>query len=430
MLKNKRLQNLPLKAYLFCFLICFFGNAESKIFGKEDRFMENWRKAFVECVRIEALSPNIMVRNMTIFSISVHDALNSADKRYETLFNHQSAKIGFINPEAIIAGCGWTVSRALHPNRQVAFKRLSSFARKEDANQSVKSSFLHGKRVAEKVLHNRQNDGSSTTISYLATDSPGQWRRTPKFYRPPEQPHWRKVRLWALPGKQSFLPPPPPSFDSTAYASSVSEAKTMGGKFSQLRSPEESFIAKFWKDFSYSQTPPGHWNEIAAFVSHASKLDLWEEARLFALLNLAMTDAGIISWQAKYHYHLWRPIDAIRNADEFASTRNLVNKSWSPLLETPPHPEYPSAHSCFSGAASHIMQLFFQSDRFSFRVSSDQYPGKYRRFESFSQCASEIGKSRLYGGIHYSFSNLNGIQCGKKIGSFIYANLLKSLQRK
>jgi len=398
------------------------------LFANQGKLLDNWRQKFVECVRIEALSPNTMVRNMTIFSVSVHDALNTLQPRYATFQAHDLPKRNALPPRSVIAGCGWEIAQALHPNRLGIFKNLANFALTQDTNQSTRMGFLHGRSVAQNILDIRRNDGATTSISYLSTDAPGQWRRTPNFFRPPEQPHWRKVTLWALPKDHSFLPPAPPSFDSNAYISAVSEVKVMGGSTSQLRTKEESFIAKFWKDFSYTQTPPGHWNEIASFIARSLDLDLWEEARLFALLNLAMSDAGIVAWQAKYKYHLWRPVDAIRHADQISSTQKLANDSWSPYLETPPHPEYPSAHSCFSGAASQVLEFCTGSDAFSFRVSSDGFPGKHRKFESFSECTNEIGKSRLYGGIHFNFSNTKGIECGKKIGTFVYTNLLKSLQ--
>lgn len=413
-----------------CLLYTFFQLSTS---GEEPKtsanILENWRQEFLQCVRNEALSPNLMVRTMTIFSVSVHDALNSVKPRYRTYLEHPDSGIENLNPEAVVAGCGWTVSQALHPYNLRGFQELSKFARLKDAEKSVKESFLHGQKIASKILANRRGDGASTSISYIATTAPGQWRRTPDFYRPPEKPHWKNVRLWALPDEQSFLPPPPPSFHSAEYVSAVSEVKIRGGSNSQLRTPEQSFIAKFWKDFSYTQTPPGHWNEIANFVARSLWLDLWEEARLFALLNLAMSDAGIIAWKAKYKYHLWRPVDAIRLADEFPSTRKLANHTWSPFLESPPHPEYPSAHSCFSGAASRMLELLTGNDRFIFRVSSDQFKGKYRRFSRFSTCAEEIGKSRLYGGIHFSFSNENGLSCGRKIGKFTHENFLQNLQK-
>ena len=318
----------------------------------------------------------------------------------------------------------------LHPARLSEFSKLSRFARAPEASDTIKDSFRLGAQISQNLLEFRKSDGSSTTITYLARNSPGLWRRTPSLYRPPEQPHWRKVSLYALPDRHSFLPTAPPDPQSSEFIHALREVKEVGGKISQIRTEEEGFIARFWKDFSYSQTPPGHRNDIATFVAKSKKMNAWEESRMFALMNTAMADAGIIAWESKYKYHLWRPVHAIRLADQFPKTGRLVNKEWEPLLESPPHPEYISGHSCFSGAAAEVLRNFLGTDQFKFRVDSDRFPGKFRTFSSFSSCTSEIAMSRLYGGIHYRFSNEKGIEAGKKIGTaFVSKNTFKSLTK-
>ena len=412
-------------ASLFLFLICPWSalSSEADILG-------SWRKAFVDCVRIESLSPNLMIRNLTLFSLASHDCLNQLEPRFEKYLKYDLSVPSDPDLPAALAGCGLTLARTLHPARLSAFAELSAFARDRNCTASIKASFLFGSEIAKKILQDRKDDGSSTTITYLARSSPGLWRRTPSFYRPPEQPHWRKVRLFALPNRESFLPPTPPEPNSGQFFRALREVKEVGGKISQIRTEEQSFVAEFWKDFSYSQTPPGHWNKIASFVSKALKNDLWEEARLYALLNVAMADSGIIAWESKYKYHLWRPVHAIRLADQFPETRSLKNSGWEPLLESPPHPEYVSGHSCFSGAAAEILRRLAETDRFAFRVDSDRFPGRFRSFESFSSCTHEIAQSRLYGGIHYSFSNEEGIETGRKIADFVFENKFKHLTKK
>ena len=143
---------------------------------------------------------------------------------------------------------------------------------------------------------------------------------------------------------------------------------------------------------------------------------------MFALLNLAMADAGIIAWQAKYNYSLWRPIDAIRKANQLATTVRLYDPSWNPLLESPPHPEYPSGHGCYSGAAAEVLQFFFKTDSFHFSTKSDSLPHVKRSFSSFSACAQEIANSRLWGGIHFKFSNQKALQSGSKVAKYICKN--------
>jgi hypothetical protein len=204
----------------------------------------------------------------------------------------------------------------------------------------------------------------------------------------------------------------------------VKEVKLLGSLNSPLRTPEQTASAKFWKDFSYSSTPPGHWNEIASTLAREKKLLPLAESRLFALLNLAMADAGIVAWEAKFHFHLWRPIHAIRHADEFQSTRSLSNPNWQSLLESPPHPEYISGHACYSGAASEILKNFFGTDEMLFFVKGDYQNAEIKKYNSFSSCAQEIASSRLWGGIHYRFSNTKGLQTGKMIALYTFKNTL------
>jgi len=383
----------------------------------------------MECLRSESISPNLTIRNLTLLSLSAHDSLNLLEKRYETYAKHQPVKLKEWDEKWVVSGCGWQLGTTLHPANRGKFDKLAAEALRDDAKTVIRQSFDLGVRVAKDYLEFRKADGATTTITYFPRTAPGQWRRTPSFFKPPEQPHWRKVKPFGIPSVEKFLPPPPPQPNSPEFLKALREVKEIGGKKSQLRTDEQTFLAKFWKDFSYTQTPPGHWNEIAGFVSRSGNMDLHEEARLFALLNMSLADAGIVAWECKYRYHVWRPIHAIRLAKQFPETAKLANPDWEPLIETPAHPEYVSAHSCFSGAASQVLTHLSGTDSFSFLVQSDQYPGKRRKFERFSDCLKEIGESRLHGGIHYRFSNERGIDSGKKIGAFHCKNMLKPLTR-
>ena len=198
----------------------------------------------------------------------------------------------------------------------------------------------------------------------------------------------------------------------------------MGGQKSQIRTQEQTFIARFWKDFSYTQTPPGHWNEIAKFVAKARKLDLGQEARLFTPESLRCRNSSQgVSINIIYGDQ-FMPFDLpIRLKPQ------KINPNWQPLLESPAHPEYVSAHGCFSGAAASVLRLTIQSDDFKFRVKSDQFPDIFRSFRSFSSCTKEIGESRLFGGIHYRFSNEVGIKTGNLTRKSNFEGLLENLTK-
>src|SRR5262249_1446336 len=147
-----------------------------------------------------------------------------------------------------------------------------------------------------------------------------------------------------------------------------------------------------------------------------------DNARLFALLNMAMADAAICAWDAKYTYDFWRPVTAIRNGDTDGNDATIADPSWSSFIVTPPFPDYVSGHSTFSGAASTVVAMFYGTNDVPFTVGSDGVAGATRSFQTFSAAATEAALSRLYGGIHYRSANEDGLAAGIAIGEWTVSN--------
>jgi membrane-associated phospholipid phosphatase len=189
-------------------------------------------------------------------------------------------------------------------------------------------------------------------------------------------------------------------------------------------------IARFWSDFSYTVTPPGHWNQIAQELAAAKDLDLAAKVRLFAILNVTLHDVAIACWDAKYTYNFWRPVTAIRAAAKDSNDRTEPDSNWMPLLNTPAFPEYVSGHSAFSGAAAIILAKFNSGDTLEFSVPSDSLPGKRRSFQSLWACAEEVSQSRLYGGIHFQSALTDGLALGRKIADHVLATEFVSLKNR
>ena len=234
-----------------------------------------------------------------------------------------------------------------------------------------------------------------------------------------------------------FRPADAPALDSAEYAADVNEVMQLGGLNSSQRTAEQTEIALFWADGGGTFTPPGHWNQIAADVALNRNQTLAENARLFALLNIALADAGISAWDTKYTYDLWRPIDAIRQGDADGNDATTADPTWTPLLKTPPFPAYTSGHSTFSGAADAVLSSLFGSN-VHFATTADGHNGFTQRpladqqvvtrsFESFAQAADEAGQSRIYGGIHFQFDNTIGLATGRAIGTYVIGNFLLPL---
>ena len=217
-----------------------------------------------------------------------------------------------------------------------------------------------------------------------------------------------------LESANQFRPPGPPPLDSEVFREALEEVHRLGGERSAARTRGQTTIAKFWADFTYTSTPPGHWNEIARDIARRRVLPEREALRLFAVLNVALADAGIAAFDAKYHFNYWRPVTALE-----ASPYKAGGGRWASLLPTPPHPEYVSAHSTFSAAAAETLARFFETDAVEFSVTSFDVPGVVREYRSLRACAEEIGMSRLYGGIHYRFSNEDGLVLGRKVAEAV-----------
>jgi membrane-associated phospholipid phosphatase len=226
------------------------------------------------------------------------------------------------------------------------------------------------------------------------------------------------------------MPSAPPDLNSEEFTTTFNHVKEIGSADSTTRTDDQTQIALFWADGARTATPPGHWNRIAATVARDQRNTLYENSRLFALLNIALADAGLVSWDAKYYYNFCRPITAIQNANSDNNPATTADADWSPLLTTPPFPSYTSGHSTFSAAAATVLAGFFGTDKITF-TSTAETPGASsdlapRTFKSFSAAASEAGLSRIYGGIHWSFDNTAALTVGKRLGQYVFNHMLQS----
>lgn len=377
---------------------CHFVNGQNVVL--------EWNETVLIALKGDTSSPLPVARNLAILHVAMRDAVDqvSAGQR-----------------EAAAIGAGFFSARSLFPSHQGSFEQLRAKQRDRLSNPtSLQDAFAKGEAVAQRILNIRANDGSATHVSYVPRAEPGQWRRTPPTFRQPELPHWAtKVKPFAITCPDQFRPQGPPALKSAKWTDAFKEIKAIGAKDSSIRTAEQTAIARFWSDFSSTETPPGHWNSLGREIAAKRKLSLAESARLFATLNIALTDAGIACWDAKYHYNFWRPVTAIIRANEDENPETAPRSDWQTLLNTPPHPEYPSGHSTFSGAAVAVLSAAFGTDKISFTVRSDALPGVERTFTSLRACAEECGDSRVYGGIHYRFSCEDGLRLGTRIGEWI-----------
>jgi hypothetical protein len=377
---------------------------------------------------------------------AVHDAVNAIDRRSSPYAFVGQASAGASLDAAVAAAARdvlVSVIRTLpesvecRKNGIAQTKALYAAALALIPNGDAKREGVAvGRSAAAAIIAVRADDGSDqnlTDFDYPQGTKPGEWRFTPDFPFPfAFATDWGNVTPFVLRRSSQFRPPPPYQLKSAKYAADYNEVKMLGGNdisTPSTRTPDQTQIGLFWLESS-----PLAWNRLARDVSMARGLNPWENARLFALLNLAMADGYIASWEAKYHYRFWRPITAIRLGDTDGNRNTAGVLDWTPLQFTYPIPDHDSGHAVQGGVAAEILTQVFGTDAMAFTACSTTLPvgencgepGEVlRSYSSFSQAADENADSRVYVGIHFRHAVEEGTKHGRKIAAYAVHRFLK-----
>ena len=386
----------------------------------------DWNTAALVAIRAEKTPPPEASRALAVLHASIYDAVNGISRAYEAYLVRSDVPRS-ASKEGAASAAAHRVLVTLFPSGSQTFDDLNllTLAAIQDGPQK-KAGIAWGEAVAEQMLLLRSSDGSEDPVPPPDRGTaPGIWQPTEPKFLPYLLPQWGFVRPFAMPTSSFFRPLGPPDLKSARYAADYNEVKALGAKVGSTRTPKQDLIALFWADGAGTETPPGHWNSIAQDVAAALGNTLDQNARLFALLNIAMADAAICAWDGKYTYDFWRPVTAIRNGNLDGNAKTDADSSWSSFLITPPFPEYVSGHSTFSGAASTILAMFYGSDHIGFDTTSDFLPGVTRHFDTFSDAANEAAISRMYGGIHFRSANEDGLTGGISIGTWTFDHFMQ-----
>ncbi len=388
-----------------------------------------WNDVLLDAIRAEKPAPPIASRAMAIVHTAIFDAVNSIDRRIEPFLVQVGGGTGASLDAAVAAAAQRTLT-AMFPAQGSVFDAALTVSLAAVPNGPAETRGVQiGLAVADQILASRQNDGSSAVVSYVSGNSPGDWRATPAGFLAAVLPQWPNVKPFALTSGSQFRPQAPAAIKSAEYAADFNAVKELGSVTSATRTTDQTAIAKFWAGGPGTATPPGQWNMIAQTVAQNTASTIADNARMFALLNIALADAAISSWDAKYEYNFWRPVTAIRESNSDSNGATVQDAAWTPLLSTPAFPTYTSGHSTFSGAAATVLKNFLGTDSFSFVAQSESVGIANRTFTSFSQAAEEAGMSRIYGGIHYHFDNVLGLSSGGHIGDLVTDTLLRPVIR-
>jgi len=376
----------------------------------------DWNNAALDAIRATRTAPPIASRSLAIVHVAIYDAVNGIARTHEPYLVPSAVSSSASRVAAASAAAHQTLV-SLFPNHTSTFDALHAAILAGIPNGPQKTNGITwGEFVGTQILAARANDGSNAIVQPPGGSGPGVWIPTPPAFLPYLLPQWGFVVPFGMSSSSQFRPPGPPSLDSQQYAADYEEVKQLGAALGSTRTEDQTEIALFWADGAGTETPPGHWNSIAQIIATTRGNTLEENARLFALLNIAMADAAICAWDAKYTYHFWRPVTAIAFAEP--------GLNWMPLLVTPPFPEYTSGHSTFSAAGATVLPLFYGTEDLPFTTGSDFLPGVYRSFSTPFDAAEEAGVSRIYGGIHFHSANVDGLQAGSSIGEWTATHYL------
>jgi hypothetical protein len=409
--------------------------------GAQADEVTDWNQTMLRSALVAGSSPLAMSRVAALVQAAVFDAVNGIDARYTPMYVNPAAPAGASRRAAVVQAAYVMLSRlygtgaatpsgaqqvTLDARRTVALTDIAG----NESGASIASGIAWGQFVADQIWLVRSTDGSSTTAPFPDNPAIGQWRRTPNLpvsaaLSAPGVGYlqFSAQTPWVMNSPLQFRPGPPPAVTSVQYAREFNETKAMGSFSSTARTPDQTIYSLFWN----SGTATYIWNRVALSLIDRRGKDydgrkdrddrddlqgfwddgrrgrrngLLENARLLGALDVAMADAAIGCWDAKYEHHFWRPITAIRDLADDGNPATTPDPTWVPMFATPGHPEYPSGHSCISGAAAVVLAREF-GERTAFTAESDLMVGVTRSYRSFSAALDEVKNARIFSGIHF-----------------------------
>jgi hypothetical protein len=368
--------------------------------------------------------PAPQARVASIMHAAIFDSVNAIEPRYSIYAVSPPVTLP-ASPEAAAAAAAHRVLVRLFPAAQSSLdtQYAASLAQIGDGDAKT-NGIAVGEFVAAEMVALRLNDGSAPQPYTLPPAGLGIWR--PTAPTPPVSSWWGGITPFVLESATQFNIPPPPQLTSVEYATDVNEVRLYGRASGSLRTDDQTALARFWAESGALQ-----WNRIARALAAERGTSLTENARLFALLNMVFTDANIVVFETKYRFLFWRPIQAIRENDgttqyDDGNPDTTPDPTFTPLLVTPNHPEYLSAHCISSASAAEVLTQVF-GEHAAFATTSTTLPSATRSFQSFWDAAREVVDARVFAGIHFRRTCDISNAIGRKIGKYSMKNYLRPL---
>ena len=426
-MKNKQIVNILLTvAFLFCALSGVKAqiSEQSKSNVSGENVIVQWNRVLKETISTPGQHPGTIfpIRSFAMMHAAMFDAVNSIDGSYTPYLTDVPGSNN-ASQEAAAAKAARDVLAALYPGRTAIFDEELAISLMGITGNRVRQGIRVGEIVAEKLLATRASDGWSNPVTpYVLPTTPGNWQPAPGAAG---FTHFPSVTPFAITSATQFKPANPPALTSAEYAASFNEVKELGSATSTTRTPEQTQIARLWANVNTPTTVWYVWNNVAASVAVSRNSTTAETARLFALLNISMHDALQTTMASKFEHGLWRPVTAIRRADEDNNPNTSSDPNWSSLIGNPPYPSYAGNHAAIGTSQATILALFFGRDDIHFTHTWDGAGGATRSYKGFNEMANEEERSRVWGGIHFTFDQAAGQSAGRNVANFVYQNFMR-----
>ena len=350
---------------------------------------------------------------------AIFDAVNAVEAGYTPYKIRVGAAAG-ASPEAAAVAAAHTALVRLYPDQKGVLDQASAKSLGRIAGGDAKTDGIAvGERVGAEMVALRGSDGAAAPNTYRPVTVPGVYVVTTL----PVSSQWGSVRPWLLERPSQFRPGPPPALTSSEWIRDCNEVKEIGGTQSAVRTAEQTAIARFWVVVG-----PASWDPVLRALAATPGRTLLQNARLFALAEMAAADAYIAVFDAKYTFNFWRPITAIRNGDTHGNGAIGRVPDWDPLISTPLHPEYPCAHCITSAAIAAVLEAEFGPTFPEVTMTSPTAPGVVRRWTTGKAFTDEVSAARIYGGIHYRTSSDIGQAMGRQIGELAVRQYLRPIR--
>lgn len=360
---------------------------------------------------------------LTYTNLAMYNAMNAIDRHYQQ-YGPEFHGPRNASQEAAAISAAFQILLYYFPAQSATLQsRYDSAIAAIPDGQAKANGIAIGQTAAARIVTMRTGDGRGANVPYTypASPVPGVWIPTPPAFVPPATPWVAQMVPFTMQTASQFRPVNgPPDLGSQQWAQEYNEVKLLGAANSTVRTPTQTEIALFWTANPVA-TYFGAFNELVL----DRHLNLSKSARLLAMLSVAFTDGGIGCWDAKYHFSNWRPVTAIQNGEIDGNPDTVADATWLPLASTPPHPEFPAAHGCATGAIAKTLENFFGTRNVKFSVNS-AVTHTTHTYNNVGQLETEAYWARIYAGFHYRHSLDEGFNLGHRVAEQLNQNFFQA----